>query len=77
MKLCKPTVASGSRNGKSVKTSTVNMNLKKKVKGAFKKTYALEDRDEKETGQDNTSKNGNVFKDSLCLDQNLLIKSLI
>ena len=56
------------------------MDLKKKAAGALKKTYALEDRDEKESGQDiNTSKNGNVFKDShvLCVDQNLLIKSLI
>ena len=57
------------------------MDLKTKAKEALKKTYALDDGDETESGQDNPPKNGNVFKDSrvLCVDQNLLIiiKSLI
>ena len=41
---------------------------------AFQKTFGS-DPHGKESGQDNTSKNGNVVEDSrvLCVDQNLLI----
>ena len=52
--------------------------MKSRAKKAFQRTFGL-DADEKESGQDSTSKNGNVFEDSrvLCVDQNLLIKSFI
>lgn len=48
-----------------------------RAKKAFQTTFGS-DPDEKESGQDNTSKNGNVFEDSrvLCVDQNLNLKLL-
>ena len=50
--------------------------MKTRVDNAFKKTFGC-DPEKKESEQDNTSKNGNVFEDShlLCVYQNLLIKS--
>ena len=48
-----------------------------RAKKAFQTTFGS-DPDEKESGQDSTSKNGNVFEDSrvLCVDQNLNLKLL-
>ena len=49
-----------------------------RVKKAFQTTFGS-DPEEKESGQDSTSKNGNVFEDSrvLCVDQNLNLKLLL
>ena len=52
--------------------------MRSRLEKASQKIFGL-DPHGKESGQDNTSKNGNVVEDSrvLCVDQNLLIKSLI